>query len=189
MLWPIELRRHQASVEGSVTEESDLHCSDERPFYRRAAGPPAGHRSLKRVPTERLELPRTQALDLLRLPLSPRRHSGPAYAGPTHYSRKYSLRGAPSKPTTAQAALLESGVPTRTGTDRCDPAFRSTPCRRARRAARASRATQTGSHFAACWSAQKDQSGICGLRMAGVLRVMNVRPGSTSRERPAEPEG
>jgi hypothetical protein len=82
LLWPIELRRHQANVEGSVTEESDLHCSDERPFYRRAAGPPAGHRSLKRVPTERLELPRTQALDLLRLPLSPRRHSGPANADP-----------------------------------------------------------------------------------------------------------
>ncbi len=60
-------------MEGSVTEESDLHCSDERPFYRRAAGPPAGHRSWERVPTERLELPRTQALDLLRLPLSPRR--------------------------------------------------------------------------------------------------------------------
>ena len=85
--------------------------------------------------------------------------------GPTRYSRKYSLRGAPSKPTTSQAAPLESGVPTRTGTDRCDPAFRSTPCRRARRAARASRATQTRSHFDACWSAQKDQSGICGLRM------------------------
>ena len=179
MLWPIELRRHQANVEGSVTEESDLHCSDERPFYRRAAGPPAGHRSLKRVPTERLELPRTQALDLLRLPLSPRRHSGPAYADPR------TIRG---NSRCAQAALLESGVPTHTGTDRCDPVFRSTPCRRARRAARASRATQTGSHFAACWSAQRDQSGICGLRMVGVLHVMSMRTDSASRERLAEPE-
>jgi hypothetical protein len=113
---------------------------------------------------------------------------GARLRGPTHYSRKYSLRGAPSKPTTAQAALLESGVPTRTGTDRCDPVFRSTPCRRARRAARASRATQTRSHFAACWSAQKDQSGICGLRMVGVLHVMSMRTDSASRERPAEPE-
>jgi hypothetical protein len=61
----------------SVTEESDLHCSNERPFYGQAAGPPACHRSGKRVPTERLELPGSQALDLWRLPLPPRRQSDP----------------------------------------------------------------------------------------------------------------
>src|SRR5690242_10208967 len=67
----------------SVTEESDLQCSDERLFYGQAAGPPACHRCCWiQVPTERLEVPGTQALDLRRLPVSPRRHGGSACADP-----------------------------------------------------------------------------------------------------------
>ena len=95
---------------------------------------------------------------------------GARLRGPTNYSRKYSLRAAPSKAATAQAALLESGVPTRTGTDRCDPAFRSTPCCRARRAAALHARLRREAMFAACWSAQKDHSGFCEVRIARTLR-------------------